>query len=284
MRDYGVAGQLGREPTITAWVDQLREVCRHIPRVLTPHGSLWLSLGDTFSRSAAWGAPPKGLLLGPERLLLALAGDGWRVRGKVVWAKQNPMPESVGDRLARTWEPLYHLTRSPDAYFDLNAIRVPHRGRRRAVVEPNRRYGGEHGGLIRLKARGRSGHWLGKNAGDCWPLPKGGYRGQHFAVFPEALVERPILATVPERLCTACEHPWQRRYRPGAPGEVGRAGPLRPRCECKPLQRRRGRVLDPFCGVGTTCLVAQRLGRDFVGIELNPRFAHLARARLRRLS
>ncbi|MGH3431077.1 MAG: DNA-methyltransferase [Mycobacteriales bacterium] len=279
LRDYGASGQLGLEQTITEWVAELRAVCRLLGRVLKPYGSLWLNVGDAYSRSAQAGAPPKGLLLGPERLLLALAADGWLVRGKVIWAKQNPMPESVRDRLAKTWEPLYHLTRSPDAYFDLDAIRVPHRGRTRAVAEPNRRYGGAHGGLVQLKARGRSGHRLGKNPGDVWSLPKGGYRGAHFATFPAPLVERPILATVPERICVQCDRPWQRQTTPGPPGEAGTVGALR-RCDCF-APSRPGLVLDPFFGAGTVAVVAERLNRDWLGIELNPTFTKLAEDRLR---
>lgn len=281
-RDYQTAGQIGQEATVAEWVAELRAVCRLIARVLKPDGSLWLNVNDSMSARVGSGAPRKSLLLGPERLLLALAEDGWLTKGKAVWAKSNPMPESVGDRLARTWEPFYHLTRSPDAYFDLDAIRELHQGRTRAAVEPNRRYGGEHGGLARLKARGISGHVLGKNPGDCWRLPKGsGYRGQHFAVFPESLIERPIRATVPERVCLTCDRPYRRRYVPGRPGEVGTPGPLRPACGCRPRRSAAATVLDPFAGVGTVGVVAAHLGRKFIGIELNPTYAELARERLR---
>lgn len=281
LRDYGVAGQIGQEQTITEWVAELRAICRQVARVLREDGSLWLNVNDSFASEPHSGAPRKSLLLGPERLLLALAEDGWLIKGKIVWSKSNPMPESVCDRLARTWEPLFHLTRSSNAYFHLNGIRTPHQGRVRAAVEPNRRYGGEHGGLARLKARGISGHVLGRNPGDVWRLPKGsGYRGQHFAVLPESLVEPPIRATVPARVCTACHRPYRRRYVPGRPGEVGTPGPLRPACACRPRRSTKGTVLDPFCGVGTVGAVARNLGRRFVGIELNPTYAELARERL----
>src|SRR6202022_4328448 len=92
LRDYGVQGQLGLEATVREWVEQLRAVCQELGRVLKPTGSLWLNLGDSYSPHARYGAPPKSLLLAPERLLLALAGDGWTVRNKVIWAKTNPMP------------------------------------------------------------------------------------------------------------------------------------------------------------------------------------------------
>jgi len=250
LRDYDAAGQIGLERSVDAWVGELRAVFAEVARVLTPAGSLWLNLGDTYSKGPAMGAPRKSLVLAPERLLLALAADGWLVRNKVIWAKSNPLPESVRDRLSTTWEPIYFLTRSPRYHFELDAIRVPHRGRTRAAVEPNRRYGGGHSGLTRLKAAGRYGHPRGKNPGDVWRLSKGGYRGAHFATFPPALIERPILATVPERVCTG----------------GGRV--------------RRGIVLDPFFGTGTVGAVATRLGRDWLGIEVNRAFVPLAMERI----
>src|SRR5262249_8954217 len=99
LRDYGVAGQLGQEETVDDWVAGLRAVCQEIHRVLAPHGSLWLNLGDAYSRHARYGAPVKSLLLGPERLARALVQDGWLLRNKVVWAKSNPLPSPSKDRL-----------------------------------------------------------------------------------------------------------------------------------------------------------------------------------------
>ena len=130
LRDYGVSGQLGLEATVEDWVTNLRAVCRELGRVLKPTGSLWLNLGDSFSRHARYGAPPKGLLLAPERLLVALAADGWIVRNKVIWAKTNPMPTSVGDRLTLTYELVFFLVRSRRYFFDLDAIREPFVGTR----------------------------------------------------------------------------------------------------------------------------------------------------------
>src|SRR5215813_2914243 len=98
LRDYGMRGQLGLEPTVSGWVADLRQVCREVARVLVPTGSLWLNLGDSFSRHPKYGAANKSLLLCPERLLLALSQDGWIVRNKLIWAKTNPLPSSVSDR------------------------------------------------------------------------------------------------------------------------------------------------------------------------------------------
>jgi site-specific DNA-methyltransferase (adenine-specific) len=100
LRDYGRGGQLGLESSIDQWADVLRDVLRGVARVLKPGGSVWLILGDTYSRDDRHGAPKKSLLLGPERLGLRLLEDGWIVRNKVTWAKTNPMPTSARDRLS----------------------------------------------------------------------------------------------------------------------------------------------------------------------------------------
>jgi site-specific DNA-methyltransferase (adenine-specific) len=270
LRDYGTVGQLGTEPTIADWVAGLRQVFRQAARVLTPTGGLWLNLGDSFSRHPRYGAPPKGLLLAPERLLLALAQDGWLVRNKVIWSKTNPMPSSVTDRLTLTYEVVYFLVRSPRYFFDLDAIRELHRtsATKRAAVgqQPSPSWAGplaaSRTGLQKVKASGLPGHILGKNPGDVWRLSTRGFHGAHFAVFPPELVRRPILATCPLRVCTRCA-------RPAVPKL----------CACD-APTRSGLVLDPFFGTGTVGLVARELGRDWLGIELNPAYVRLAEQRL----
>lgn len=131
LRNYGVDGQLGAEQTVAQWVSGLRAVMAEVARV-PEDGSVWLNLGDTYSRHDKHGAPPKSLLLGPERLLVGLIEDGWVVRNKLVWAKPNPMPASVRDRLSCTWEPIYLLVRSRSYFFDLDAVRVAPTGGRLA--------------------------------------------------------------------------------------------------------------------------------------------------------
>jgi DNA modification methylase len=281
LRDYGIDGQIGHESTVNEWITDLALTAREIARVLKSTGSFWLNLGDSYSRHPRYGAPPKGLLLGPERLLLALHNDGWIVRNKVIWAKPNPMPASVRDRLTCSWEPVYLLVRSSKYFFDLDAIREAHRSQRKPRRHPPRpeKYSGHrpqwagplagsNDGLVRAHAAGRVGHPLGKNPGDVWSLAKARYRGAHFATFPTSLLTRPLLATCPEQVCRTCGTPWQRR-----------SDALAAQCTCE-TGWQPGVVLDPFFGAGTTALEAERLNRDWIGIELNPEYRELALARI----
>ncbi len=288
LRNYQHDDQIGLEAHVEDWVRELRAVARKIARVLKEEGAFWLSLGDTFSRSTEDGALPKSLVLAPERLALALIKDGWILRNKVVWAKTNPMPTSVRDRLSCTHEYLYFFVRRRHYYFDLDAIRMPHVSPPNKVsasagtwsVPPGWRgpNSGRNEGLGRLKRAGLAGHPLGKNPGDVWRLATAGYRGQHHAVFPERLVERPLLASCPEKVCSACGKAWTRR-RAKSLGHVAVTATLAPNCPCKagPLP---GVVLDPFIGSGTVAVVAERHKRDWMGIDINPTFSSLVAGRL----
>ena len=281
LRNYGSAGQLGAEPTVHDYVEGIVAVCDHLARVLKPTGSLWLNLGDSYSRRDQFGAPAKSMVLAPERVLLALVDRGWILRNKVVWAKPNPMPTSVADRLSCTWEPVYLLVRSRRYFFDLDAIREPHKSTRQPSATKAGKYegktptwagplAGRNDGLLRARAEGRSGHRLGKNPGDVWTVPTAGFRGAHFATFPERLLHRPILAGCPARTCSRCGIPWQQSQ------GVARA----PACECGLRSFKRGLVLDPFMGAGTTGVAAQHHQRDFLGLELNPTYRALALTRI----
>lgn len=294
LRSYGVEGQIGAEPDVEQWISDLRQVGQQLARVLKGSGSWWLNLGDSYSRHISAGAPPKSLLLAPERLAVALIADGWIIRNKIVWAKTNPMPNSVADRLACTWEVVYFLVRSPKYYFDLDAIRIPHRSAGRGRASSNREaiyppvtaippawagpLAGTNSGLARLKAQGLPGHPLGKNPGDVWTLPTANFRGKHFAVFPEKLVRTPLLATCPKKVCATCGVPWRRKSHRSV-GGLTMLGELRETCSCG-AGTTPGIVLDPFFGSGTVGVVAESLARDWIGIELNPAFARLAEDRI----
>lgn len=291
LRNYAHEEQIGLERTVNDWVTELVTVTDQLARVLKPTGSVWLNLGDAYSRHHHTGAAPKGLLLGPERVALELNRRGWTIRNKIIWAKTNPMPASVKDRLSCTWEVLYFATRSRTYFFDLDAIRTPHRsqrphtrragtsseGKRPAWAGP---LAGNNSGLHRMKAAGRSGHPLGKNPGDVWHLATANYRDAHFATFPKGLIERPLLATCPERVCTRCGLPW-RRQTPRQLGALALNGHLTPTCSCA-AGHQPGLVLDPFLGSGTVAAVARENGRDWLGVELNPAYVSLAIERLAR--
>jgi hypothetical protein len=199
VRNYGHEQQLGAEADVDGWVTGLRDIARDLTRILRPTGSLWLNLGDGFSRRSPEGAPTKSLLLGPSRVALALVKDGWTLRNQVIWAKTNPMPSSVANRLSTTHEVVYFFTRSPRYYFNLDAIRQPLvTTKRQTTRDPGRTYPppgfgavnrqgwtlNDNRGLSRLKASGLAGHPLGKNPGDVWTLPTAGFRGRPLRCLP----------------------------------------------------------------------------------------------------
>lgn len=311
LRSYGVEGQMGMESDVGQWAENLRRVFDEVRRVLVPPGSLWVDVGDSYSRHPRYGAPAKSLLLAPARLALSLSTDGWIVRNALCWSKTNPMPTSVGDRLSNTYDTVFHLVTQPKYFYDLDAIRLPHRSQQPRIQGPavNRPpewagpLAGSNSGLKRFRPPGIPGHLLGKNPGDVWRLPAASYRGAHFATYPEVLVEPLLKATCPLQVCTGCNTPWRsspgktyilgqrrpaardpkvRRY-PSAWRTFHEPGELRPGCTCS-APVRRGIVLDPFMGTGTTAVVAERLGRDWVGCELNPDYVELAWQRLGRSS
>lgn len=289
LRDYAAVGQLGLESAVKEWVGQLAGLMQGVRRLLLPTGTLWLNLGDSYAVHPREGAARKSLLLGPERLALQLVADGWVLRNKVIWQKANPMPTSVSDRLACTWEVIYVFANQPSYFFDLDAVRVPHTSRRSqrqtqaAVTQRNRETwrgpnSGSTTGMRRLLQQGRVGHPLGKNVGDVWRIGSSSFRGGHHATFPLALAERAIRAGAPEARCARCRQPWRRAVLRSAGGTAARTA-LAPTCQC-PSKPEPAVVLDPFFGAGTTAVAAERLRRDWLGIELNPSYAQLAERRI----
>ncbi|WP_431230434.1 DNA-methyltransferase [Paenarthrobacter nicotinovorans] len=287
LRNYGQSGQLGLEDSVEAWVENIRAVAKEVQRVLVPTGTLWLNLGDTYTTHPRQGAPPKSLALAPERVARRLQKDGWILRNKIIWAKANPMPSSVRDRFTATHEVIYLFAKQSGYFFDLDSIRVPHVSKpgpppkstkRRPKQEPWRGPNADSTtGLSALKARGLVGHPLGKNPGDVWTIPTAVGKGTHHATFPETLASRCITAGSPKRRCVVCRRPFTRAIQ--RVGETATRLALKPSCthqgEGEP-----GVVLDPFMGSGTTAVVAERLGRQWIGIELNPDFAAEAIARI----
>lgn len=318
LRSYGgLAGEIGREPTLDGHIDVLVRVFREVRRVLRPDGTCWINYGDRYvcspgngkgggstlagpghhsgRSSFSSGLKPKDLMLLPARLALALQEDGWWVRSEIIWAKPNPMPESATDRPTSAHEKIYLLTKSARYFYDAKAVQTaqaveslarqdramkgyappeqtahnglmaPHKNKRHQAIPTGWDTDGGAHGTIHLNGRtprsdkqrghsrrhaGFNGRWdamskseqqaNGANIRNVWTIPVYGFPGPHFATFPPALVEPCIKAGCPER----------------------------------------GTVLDPFGGSGTVGLVADRLGRDAILIELNESYVKMARARI----
>jgi DNA modification methylase len=243
LRDYGIAGQLGLEATPAAYVAALVAVFREVRRVLKDDGVCWVNLGDSFAgggsagseslamigRPLAHDVKPKNLIGIPWRVAFALQADGWYLRADIIWAKPNPMPESVTDRPTKAHEYLFLLTKRERYYYDGEAIAeaaTQHdQGTRGATLDhklPAETNNGRNHSTLKLAER------FTRNKRSVWTIPTMPYAGAHFATFPEALVEPCILAGCP----------------------LG------------------GLVLDPFLGSGTVGAVAERLSRRWVGTDL----------------
>jgi DNA modification methylase len=243
LRDYGHEGQIGLEDTPEEYVDRLVEVFREVRRVLRDDGTLWLNIGDSYaggSGNYGSGVKAKDLMGFPWQVAFALRADGWYLRSDIIWHKTNPMPESVTDRPTRAHEHIFLLTKSPRYYYDAEAIK-----------EPARNWGTRDRSQMRdgtkdpkLKHHGLAGReWEEnpmKNKRSVWTVPTKAYKGAHFATFPTDLIDPCVLAGSQES----------------------------------------DLVLDPFAGSGTTGVVALRHNRNFIGCELNPEYAQMARDRI----
>ncbi len=269
LRDYGVDGQIGLEPTVQEYVVALVGVFREVRRVLRPDGTLWLNLGDTYvcpggshrghnishrkrhaeplpakqpNRLVRGGLKRKDLAGAPWRVALALQDDGWYLRSDIVWAKPNALPEAVQDRPCRSHEYLFLLAKSPRYYYDAAAVKTPTTGnahRRGSGLGPKSAAATHVVGRIRANREFCSSVTElvdERNLRTVWSINVACNTEAHFATFPEALVVPCILAG-------------------------SRAGDL---------------VLDPFAGAGTTGRVAEALGRNSLLVELSPAYVEIA--------
>lgn len=270
LRDYGHDGQMGLEQTPEQYVAEMVAVFREVRRVLADDGVLWLNLGDSYigykgdnylrekstsklqskttvPSSHTIGTPQtsnlkhKDLVGIPWRVAFALQADGWWLRQDIIWHKPNPMPESVTDRCTKAHEYVFMLTKSARYYFDNGAIKEPSTQLGKTSI----RFGGnKYGDNTDPKHATKSGNTYTdtgfRNKRDVWSIPTRPFKGAHFAVMPEALVEPCVLAA-------------------SRPGDV---------------------VLDPFTGSGTVAVVSLRHGRNFIGTELNLEYAEIARQRI----
>lgn len=291
LRDYGVLGQIGLEFTFDEWLDKMVETFREVRRVLRTDGTCWLQMGDCYANDTKWGGSTGGkhaaglhgkssglgrgkrrtglkakeLVGQPWRLAFSLSDDGWWLRRDVIWSKPNAMPETVHDRPATAHEYLFLLTKAARYAYDAEAVKESTTGNAHARgTGVNKKINVPSGwdtaagghGTIHRDGRGKPEYRPRQNASfsgavneivetrnkrSVWEIPTDGFDGAHFATFPPALIEPCILAGCPKG----------------------------------------GTVLDPFFGAGTTGLVADRLGRNCIGIELNPDYAAMAERRIR---
>ena len=275
LRDYGMAGQLGREETPALYVERLTSIFWEVRRVLTPDGTLWLNIADTYAgkgnqgealdpkypngrtgqivalNGKVEGCKAKDMIGVPWLLAFALRADGWYLRSDIIWQKANPMPESVTDRPSRCYEHIFLLSKSRRYYYNAAAVAEPVAestpARMRRGFGASNKYsadipGQKHQRINDHRPDGYAASEIPqlRNKRDVWQINTVPYRGGHFAAFPPKLAETCLLAGCP-------------------PGGV---------------------VLDPFLGSGTTAAVAKQLGRHYIGIELNPDYCKLAQKRI----
>jgi len=332
LRDYGVAGQLGLEPTPEAYVARMVEVFAEVRRVLRADGTLWLNMGDSYAagkcgrddsgdngrfggpriapsqRSAPPSLKPKDLCGIPWRLAFALQAEGWFLRSDIIWHKPNPMPESVRDRPTKAHEYVFLLTKNGRYFWDQEAVRETRSTAPRATGYVS----GEDYAVGPMSRNGHSqregdqsriwGSTAGRNIRSVWTITPKPFSGAHFATFPPALVERCVRAGTSEPgCCPQCGRPWERVmesvrtstgtwHRDDQQFAVGggcngylftKTLGFRSVCSCPAADPVPCVVLDPFAGAGTVGLVCRQLGRDHVGIDLNPAYLKMARARIK---
>lgn len=278
LRDYGMGEQLGREGKPAEYVARLVEVFAEVRRVLAGDGTLWMNLGDCYANDGKWGGSSSGKranglhgatgigrgrrdtglkakdLVGiPWAVAFALREDGWYLRADIVWHKPNPMPEPVQDRPTKAHEYLFLLSKSERYFYDAGAIAEPIAP---ATASDLRRFApkvrdyeaaavafGEGTSASRRNAGNAFGEGDTRNARSVWSIAVSSYDDAHFATFPDEIPRRCILAG-------------------------SRVGDV---------------VIDPFTGSGTTCAVADAHQRGYIGIELNPEYAAMARRRVERM-
>jgi DNA modification methylase len=258
--------EVGLEKTPQEYVQKMVEVFREVRRVLRDDGTLWLNIGDSYVSSATgslsktsgftsrtqnaalkrpsktgFGLPEKNLIGIPWRLAFALQDDGWTLRQDIIFSKRNPMPESVTDRCVKSHEYVFLLSKKAKYYFDHKAIKEPSTN----IGKTKIRFGGsKYGDSDDPKHATKSGNEYVdtgmRNKRSVWTISLKPYSGAHFATFPPDLIEPMILA--------------------GSPKD--------------------GIVLDPFMGSGTTAGVAVKLGRQYIGTELNPEYCKLHEERI----
>jgi DNA modification methylase len=285
--------QIGLEKTPEEYVEELCKVFDEVWRVLKDDGILWLNIGDTYvgtgskgdlkdpkysdgrnAQGVALNGKVSGLktkeLIGvPWRVAFALQARGWYLRQDIIWAKNNPMPESVRDRCTKSHEYIFMMTKQPKYFFDSLGIREE-------AVTPAGTKGAkgsaERSGTEKVNSRPTEyAVYTGyRNKRDVWNVNTKPYKEAHFATYPPELIEPCVLAGTSEYgECAECGKAWVRAEES-----------WEKQCKCETTEVVPQTVLDPFSGAGTTGLVALKNGRRYLGLELNPEYAELSRGRI----
>jgi len=331
LRNYNVDGQIGLEVTPDEYIANLVAVFRECKRILRDDGTLWVNIGDSYNGSApnqsgqngyndgrenrdkrystggVNGLKPKDLIGIPWMLAFALRADGWYLRQDIIWAKPNPMPESVKDRCTKSHEYIFLLSKSAKYYYDNEAVKEPVSdvSMKRAEYgwncdRPSTKNGSMGGeGIHTEKMGSRFVDPAGRNKRDVWTVTTKPYKGAHYATFNPELIKPCILAGAPETCCAECGAPYERvaeviskpdrdnqEVRENRVGVIpGRDKASRmnsknmesivyehkgyqPTCDCN-AGTSSGIVFDPFVGSGTTVATAIQLGRKGIGLDLS---------------
>ena len=310
LRDYGVKGQIGLESSVEEYIEKLCDIFDEVKRVLRPKGTCWVVIGDTYSgtNNKTSKLSEKCLVQVPARFSIEMCNRGWILRNEIIWHKPNAMPHSVKDRFSVDFEKVFFFTKSPKYYFEQQL--EPYRSDEKYFYKSINKGNGEFSknAYISGPLTSEERDWFrlgGRNKRSVWSIPFQPYKGSHFAVFPPDLIETPIQSGCPKFVCTQCGEPREKIYQEGSgialpkqmrdsqKGKTRRNDMHYPdkgksflgytRCECN-ADYERGIVLDPFFGAGTTAIVANRLNRNWVGIEISEKYIDLAKKRLANLN
>lgn len=345
LRDYGVDKQMGLEASPGRYVEAMVALFEEVRRVLRPDGTLWLNLGDSYCGPAGGnqgkagyraerrhtakvpakhGAKHKDLLGIPWMVAFALRAAGWWLRQDIIWAKPNPMPESVTDRCTKSHEYIFLLTKRAKYYYDHESVREQPKLTNDGTIRAPK-MGPDRPQDSRQMNEVAYDEIKGANKRSVWTVSTKPFAGAHFATFSEELIAPCILAGTSARgCCSKCGAPHRRVIEKGdadiehqracggdaAGNYAGKstkdyakhkaqdasatkarilAGMRKkktkawePTCTCEGATTVQCVVLDPFTGSGTTGIVARKYGRRFIGSELNPEYAAMARRRIGR--
>ena len=292
LRDYGCDGQIGLEETPEKYIERLCEVFSEVRRVLTPQGTLWLNIGDSYNGNKVgntevvknkkvsesndfhkklWGgAKPKDLIGIPWMLAFALRSQGWYLRQDIIWHKPNPMPESVTDRCTKSHEYIFLMSKSQKYYFDYEAIQEPCADQSRTNYACGNRTNGIN--------KDRNDNDFGERSKNWKPRTKNcQYDGQKPNSFH---LSRENGEPDKEYYVRNKRDVWSVNVKPCSEAHFA----TYPFELIKPCILagcpENGIVLDPFMGSGTTAIVARSLNRNYLGVELNPEYIKIAHKRL----